>query len=165
MAAGEAVITSPVKPPSHLFQDRTPSVKGIQAANMNPYHVLLILPDQSQYQFIAGWLATGEFDVQTTRLGKTALEVLDRGSIDLVISDWDLPDLTSLAVIQKIRSGKKRGNLPIVVLNNAFNESDKIIALVNGADLCLTEMNHPKVFLARIHALLRRTYQNKKLND
>jgi two-component system alkaline phosphatase synthesis response regulator PhoP len=88
--------------------------------------------------------------------GTLALDILQHERIDLVILDWELPDCSGLSVTRRIREDFNIMHLPIVVTGRRMDETDKIITLEAGADLCLSESFHPKVFVARLRALLRR---------
>ena len=44
--------------------------------------------------------------------GTTALEVLEKQKIDLIISDWNMPKMTGLELLKAVRSNKKLKGLP-----------------------------------------------------
>ena len=74
--------------------------------------------------------------------------------ISLVLIDTDSSRINSLETIGSIR---KISNTPIIVLAEASDVMDKIIALEVGADDYIQKPFHKREFLARVHSLLRRS--------
>ena len=80
---------------------------------------------------------------------------------NLVILDWGLQNSTGLAlsttkIIRTIREDDRKERLPILVVGTEMREEEVLASLDAGADICLTEKLHPRVFVARVHSLFRR---------
>ena len=75
---------------------------------------------------------------------------------NLVILDWGLQNSTGLQIIRTIRGNDRKDRLPILVIGTEMREEEVLASLEAGADICLTEKLHPKVFVARVHSLFRR---------
>ena len=94
--------------------------------------------------------------------GGTEYRVMIRKVIpNLVILDWGLQNSTGLAlstteIIRTIREDDRKERLPILVVGTEMREEEVLASLEAGADICLTEKLHPKVFVARVHSLFRR---------
>jgi DNA-binding response OmpR family regulator len=80
---------------------------------------------------------------------------------NLVILDWGLQNSTGLGlstteIIRTIREDGRKERLPILVVGTEMREEEVLASLEAGADICLTEKLHPRVFVARVHSLFRR---------
>ena len=67
--------------------------------------------------------------------GDTALPVLRRGGIDLLVTDWNMPGMSGIELIKMVRADAKLASLPVVMVS-AESGRDRIIeatrAGVNG---------------------------------
>ncbi len=93
------------------------------------------------------------FEVETAATGTEALERYERGRLDLVVLDLNLPDIDGTEVIRRVR---ERGATPIIVLSVREAEGDKVAALDAGADDYVTKPFGADELLARVRAGLRR---------
>jgi two-component system phosphate regulon response regulator PhoB len=87
--------------------------------------------------------------------GVGALDVIHAENPSLLIFNQELPGSNSLAIIRSLRSEESNGRLPVILMGENLREEDVLIGLEVGADLCLLETFHPKVFVARVRSLLR----------
>jgi CheY-like chemotaxis protein len=86
--------------------------------------------------------------------GADAHAVLKTKTFDLIILDWELPQLHGVEVIKDYRAAG--GTSPVLLLSGRKALSDKETGFDAGADDYLTKPFHPKELQARIKALLRR---------
>lgn len=77
--------------------------------------ILITDDDAHIVRVMSIWLGRQGYEIMTARNGREALEVLEAGPIDLVLSDMNMPVLDGLGLTQEIR---KRGmnDLPIILL-------------------------------------------------
>jgi DNA-binding response OmpR family regulator len=73
---------------------------------------------------------------------------------DLVILDWELPQLSGVEILKEMRS--RGGSIPVLMLTGRSALNEKELGLDSGADDYLTKPFAMKELLARIRALLRR---------
>ena len=118
--------------------------------------ILIISADGSNAKFMVDCLAAAGYETWTSDPAENAIPMIQKVIPNLVILDWGLLNSNSLQIIQKIRGGEKNGHLPILVTGFEMREEDVLASLEAGADICLTERLHPRVFVARVHSLLRR---------
>lgn len=89
--------------------------------------------------------------------GADMVKAIGRDTIDLFVLDWQVPRVSGLEVLKHIR--EVRGlKVPVLFLTSRTHEQDIIDALNQGADDYCTKPIRPQEFLARVGALLRRTY-------
>lgn len=86
--------------------------------------------------------------------GHKALELLAGEQPDLGILDINLPAMNGFELIRAIR---QQSAMPLLMLTVRSEESDVVRALESGADDYLTKPFSPRVLVARVRALLRRT--------
>jgi two-component system response regulator RegX3 len=92
--------------------------------------------------------------------GADMIKAIGRDTIDLFVLDWRVPRVSGLEVLKHIRTvrGLKE---PVLLLTSKTDEQDIIEALNAGADDYCTKPVRAQEFLARVTALLRRTYPDR----
>lgn len=95
------------------------------------------------------------FDVQLAADGEEAVAAARRWSPDLVLLDLMLPKLAGLAAFRQIRA---HSSVPVIMLTARGEETDRIVGLETGADDYITKPFSPREVVARVKAVLRRTY-------
>ncbi|MCJ2069413.1 response regulator [Methylobacterium sp. J-030] len=73
---------------------------------------------------------------------------------DLIVLDWMLPGEDGLSICRRLRGA---GGPPIVMLTAKDEDIDRVLGLEMGADDYVSKPFNPRVLLARIRAVLRRT--------
>ena len=76
---------------------------------------------------IGGYLALTPGPWARTESGPQALALLDASQIDLLILDWNMPDMSGLEVVQAIRGSDDFQTLPILMVT-AEARRDQILA-------------------------------------
>ena len=102
-------------------------------------------------------LRARDYEVQTARDGRSALQVVQERVPDLVLLDLGLPDLDGVAVLTQLRSFTA---VPIVVLSARHGSDDKVEALDLGADDYVTKPFGMEELLARVRAALRHSQRD-----
>jgi DNA-binding response OmpR family regulator len=112
---------------------------------------------------LAPFLERAGFRVSVAADGQAALEQLEIGSegspaqVDLVVLDVLMPRLDGREVLRRLRrSGARAAALPIILLTQVGEATERALALEEGADDYLNKPFDPYELLARIRAVLRR---------
>jgi DNA-binding response OmpR family regulator len=92
--------------------------------------------------------------------GKSLLRALRRETFDLLILDWELPDISGIEVMRWARENLEVP-VPILFVTNRSAESDVIEGLSAGADDFMIKPIRVGELMARVSALLRRAYPSK----
>jgi len=125
--------------------------------------ILLVEDDPEIRNFIKLYLTKDGYEVIEVERGDLALEVFARENPDLVMLDILLPGLDGIEVCREIR---KTSIVPIIILSNKIDETDKIIGLTVGADDYITKPFSPRELSARIRTHLRRKmYYDKQQHE
>jgi two-component system, chemotaxis family, chemotaxis protein CheY len=64
--------------------------------------------------------------------GTTALEVLKKQQIDLIISDWNMPKMTGLELLKSVRKDEATKNIPFLMVTAEAQKDNVIQALKAG---------------------------------
>lgn len=119
---------------------------------------ILIVDDEAiLVETIAYNLEQAGYEVATAADGASALEIVKREALDLILLDLMLPEIDGLEVCRQVRSGKNTATLPIIMLTAKNEEIDKVVGLEVGADDYMTKPFGRRELLARVRALLRRS--------
>lgn len=116
---------------------------------------ILIIEDEPELvKVLRSYLEQAGFTVLSAGRGDTGLAVFEQKRPDLVILDLNLPGMDGLDVARQIR---RKDNTPIIMLTARVEETDQLIGLELGADDYITKPFSPRVVVARVRALLRRS--------
>lgn len=121
--------------------------------------VLVVEDEKKLADLIGEGLAEENYAVDVAYDGEEGLFMAENETSDLIILDIMLPYIDGLEILHKLR--KKGIQTPVLLLTARDSLQDKVTGLDQGADDYLTK---PFVFdelMARVRALLRRTYDVK----
>lgn len=123
-------------------------------------HRLLVVDDEwNMRNLIKIYLRNEPVQITEAQNGREALEFIEREPFDLVILDIMMPDIDGWEVCRAIR---RKSNIPILMLTARTDVKDVVRGLNEGADDYVTKPFVPEEFVARVHALLRRTKLNQE---
>lgn len=89
--------------------------------------------------------------------GKAMMHQLHRESFDLLILDWQVPDLSGTEILHWVRE-KLSATLPVLFMTSRSSEDDIVTGLAAGADDYMIKPIRRAELIARVNALLRRAY-------
>ena len=92
--------------------------------------------------------------------GEALLRELRKETFDLLILDWQLPDISGPDVVRWVRSNLDR-RVPILFVTNRREERDIVEGLAAGADDFMVKPIRIGELAARVRALLRRIYASQ----
>ncbi len=116
--------------------------------------VVLVVDDEVRIRdLVRRYLEHEGHQVLTAGSGAEALEVAWHTTVDLIVLDLRLPDITGEEVAAEIR---KSSDVPILMLTAKVDERDRIHGLEAGADDYVTKPFSPRELVLRVGAILRR---------
>lgn len=122
---------------------------------VSPYHTILLVEDDVRLSaLVVEYLEKNGLQVETEFRGDTAVQRIIDIKPDLVVLDLMLPGLDGFEVCKQVRANY---NGPILMLTAKDEEIDQVVGLEIGADDYVVKPAQPRLLLARIRALLRRT--------
>ncbi|MFQ5730196.1 MAG: response regulator [Waddliaceae bacterium] len=133
--------------------------------NLHRKHIIVVDDEEDILELIRYNLDKEGFQVICATTGEDALQKARSKSIDLLVLDLMLPGIDGLDVCRILKSDSKTKSVPILMLTSKGEEADIVKGLEIGADDYVTKPFSPKVLIARVKALLRRSFEGKKGPD
>ena len=119
---------------------------------------ILIIEDELKIRFLLrDYLKSECFNVLEASDGDEGIFVFKNNKIDLILLDIMMPKIDGITVLETIRTVS---DLPIILLTAKGQEEDKLFGYEMGADDYVTKPFSPKILIAKIKALLKRTTNN-----
>jgi two-component system, OmpR family, response regulator len=116
--------------------------------------VLLVEDDLAASSHLRDWLMADQYVVETADSGTFALELLQTYEYDCIILDWQLPGMSGLEVLRRLRGLGKI--VPVLMLTAMSDITNKEEGFSVGADDYLTKPFDARELNARLRSLLRR---------
>ena len=123
---------------------------------------ILIVDDESRMRkLIKDFLAAKGYNILEAEDGEKALQVFEENSekISLILLDVMMPKLDGWSVLRQIRQTSK---VPIIMLTARGEEQDELFGFELGVDEYISKPFSPKILVARVEAILKRTQGNSK---
>ena len=117
---------------------------------------VLVADDESRMRkLVRDFLVKSNFEVLEAEDGEQAVDTFfDTKDIALIVLDVMMPKMDGWEVCREIR---KHSNVPIIMLTAKGDESDELLGFELGVDEYITKPFSPKILVARIEAILRRS--------
>ncbi len=127
---------------------------------------VLIVDDESRMRkLIKDFLAQKGYGILEASDGEEALQVFEenQNKINLILLDVMMPKLDGWSVLRQIRQNSK---VPIIMLTARGEEQDELFGFELGVDEYISKPFSPKILVARVEAILKRTNpEAKKIKD
>ena len=123
---------------------------------MKTYKILVVDDEVDIVDFIDDYLTGEGYEVIKAYDGVEALDKMRQNLPDLVVLDIMLPGLDGFEVCKQIRT---ESTVPILMVTAKDSDVDKIVGLEIGADDYILKPFNPRELVARVKAILRRTYR------
>ncbi|MFA6919121.1 MAG: response regulator [Patescibacteria group bacterium] len=96
------------------------------------------------------------FEVTVTEKGSEAIELANSLKPDIILLDIILPEVDGFNILQSLKSEEKTKSLPILMLTNLAQESDKEKAISMGANDYLVKSQHtPSDVLQKVKEIIK----------
>lgn len=122
---------------------------------MDNLKILVVDDEERMRRLVKDFLARKGFSVIEAGDGKEACDIYFANSdISLIILDVMMPKMDGWAVCREIRQYSK---VPIIMLTARSEEHDELLGFELGVDEYISKPFSPKILVARVEAILRRT--------
>ncbi|MBQ3416044.1 MAG: response regulator transcription factor [Clostridia bacterium] len=123
--------------------------------------VLVVDDEQRMRKLVKDFLQTNDFEVLEAEDGEKALEIFEKekNKINIILLDVMMPKLDGWSVLRQIRQESK---VPIIMLTARGEEQDELFGFELGVDEYISKPFSPKILVARVEAILKRTGQDEK---
>ena len=117
---------------------------------------ILVVDDETRMRkLVKDFLTREGYDVLEAGDGEEAMDIFyEDKNISLVILDVMMPKMDGWAVLREIREYSK---VPVIMLTARTAEQDELLGFELGVDEYISKPFSPKILVARVEAILRRT--------
>ncbi|BAI81805.1 two-component system, chemotaxis family, response regulator CheY (plasmid) [Deferribacter desulfuricans SSM1] len=119
-------------------------------------HTILTVDDSSTMRRIIKNILNklGFTNILEASNGAEALNILKEKQLDLIITDWNMPEMDGLSFVQAVRSNKKYNVIPILMVTTEAAKEDILIALKNGVNNYIVKPFTPETLKEKVFKLL-----------
>ncbi len=120
---------------------------------------VLVVDDESRMRkLVRDFLTKSNFEVLEAENGEQAIDLFfSDKEIALIVLDVMMPKMDGWQVCKEVRAYSK---VPIIMLTAKSDERDELLGFKLGVDEYISKPFSPKILVARIEAILRRTNQS-----
>jgi two-component system response regulator RegX3 len=116
---------------------------------------IIIVEDERELgELIQQYLRKEGIDATLCLSAEEGLELFHRDGADLIVLDINLPGMDGFEFLQTLR---RESSVPVVIVSARESDEDVVMGLGIGADEFVTKPFAPRVLVARIRAMLRRS--------
>jgi DNA-binding response OmpR family regulator len=126
---------------------------------------LLVVDDEPRAaELTAEVLRRAGYAVEIAGSGTEALESVRSNSPDLMLLDYEMPDMEAPEVLDSLRSGADRIAFPVIILTGARHApGDQVLGIERGATDYIVKGTDRQVLLARVRGALRERAPESRL--
>ena len=125
---------------------------------MDTLKILVVDEESRKRKLVKDFLTKKNFQVLEAGNGEEAMDIFyEEKDIALIILDVMMPKMDGWEVCREIRKNSK---VPIIMLTARSDERDELLGFDLGVDEYISKPFSPKILVARVEAILRRTGQN-----
>ena len=123
--------------------------------------ILVVDDEQRMRKLIKDFLVAKGYSILEAEDGEKGLEVYEenKNKISLILLDVMMPKLDGWSVLRQIRQESK---VPIIMLTARGEEQDELFGFELGVDEYISKPFSPKILVARVEAILKRTNPEEK---
>ncbi|RJR36815.1 MAG: response regulator [Deltaproteobacteria bacterium] len=88
--------------------------------------------------------------------GQAAVQVLKNDNIGLVVTDWNMPNMTGLELLQKIRSDPKTANIPVLMVTAEGLKENVVAAVKAGVNNYVVKPFTAEVLQEKIEQIFKK---------
>ena len=120
-------------------------------------HILIVEDDLDIQDLLRNFLQEVGYEITIASDGMEAIALFSSAHFDLILLDIMLPKIDGFTVCELIR---KQSQVPIIMLTARGDERDELLGFELGVDEYISKPFSPKILVARVEAILRRTGQS-----
>jgi two-component system response regulator ResD len=132
--------------------------KKTEEIKMDALKILVVDDESRMRKLVKDFLTKKNFQVLEAGNGEEAMDIFyEEKDIALIILDVMMPKMDGWEVCREIRKNSK---VPIIMLTARSDERDELLGFDLGVDEYISKPFSPKILVARVEAILRRTGQS-----
>lgn len=92
--------------------------------------------------------------------GNTALPMLENGDFDFLVTDWNMPGMTGIELLQKVRASEKLKTLPVLMVTAEAKREQIVFAAQQGVNGYVVKPFNAQVLKEKIEKIFERIEAN-----
>jgi len=120
-------------------------------------NTIMIIDDSKSIRSLVRFILQAEgHDVVEADDGRKGLSLLKQAAdkLDLIIVDYEMPNVDGPSFIKEVRRQSKYDDIPIIMLTSRKDEEDEVLGLDSGADDYIVKPVEPMKLQARVRKIL-----------
>jgi len=105
--------------------------------------------------------SAGYESVREAENGRKALAILKSTKVDIVISDWDMPEMNGLDLLKAVRSDQLFERLPFIIISGTARPEEMSKAIRAGADEYIEKPFQADTLVEKVQKTINRLNSNK----
>ncbi|HKJ69245.1 MAG TPA: sigma-54 dependent transcriptional regulator [bacterium] len=133
---------------------------------MGQFSILLIDDEEAQLETLKSFLSRRNYEIHTATSGPTGLEIVEKETIDLVLTDFRMPDWNGFVVLREVK--EVNPNIDVVVITAYGNVEDAVEIMKAGAYDYLTkpvDLNELENLINRVKEKQQLVEENRQLRE
>jgi CheY-like chemotaxis protein len=127
---------------------------------------ILVIDDSSIFlKTIAIFLEKAGCKVHQALDAKEAIKLLREVRVDVILSDFEMPDFSGPKLCQYLKQDKELRSIPIIILTAKGDQRSFMEAVTSGADDFVSKTNFKDILIPKIFCMLRLRNLRKELVD
>lgn len=121
-----------------------------------PHLAILVVDDQQPMRKTIAYILRqlGYKNIEFAEDGDIAWNVINHQRVDLLLLDWNMPRLSGLSLLKRIRASEAYATLPVVMITAEANEEHVLTAVQAGVTNYIVKPFAPNVLARKIHEAL-----------
>ena len=131
---------------------------------MQSITILVVDDEERMRKLIRDFLVKKDYNIIEAKDGEEAIQKFEenKDKIDLILLDVMMPKQDGWSVLRKIRQDSK---VPVVMLTARGEEQDELFGFELGVDEYIAKPFSPKILVARVEAILKRTKKEERKKE
>ncbi|NWF66457.1 MAG: chemotaxis protein CheY [Campylobacterales bacterium] len=96
----------------------------------------------------------GYTEIEESENGLEAWQKMDVGDINVLITDWNMPEMNGLELVKKVRADDRFKDVPIIMVTTEGGKTEVITALKAGVNNYIVKPFTPQVLKEKLEAVL-----------
>lgn len=125
--------------------------------------ILLVDDDITIVNFLNDILSDEGFFIVSAYNGKQAIQKARAGFVDLIILDWNMPEMDGLMTLKNLVSDNLTKNIPVIMLTGVMTDSENLKTALDEGAFDFVRKNFDKIeLISRINAALKFVQVNRE---
>ncbi len=123
--------------------------------NMNNSRIVLVDDDPINLMLYSKMLRESDYQIITATNGKECLELVFEKQPDLIVLDWNMPEMDGMEALEKLKENQQTKDIPVIMITGVMNSSDNLAsAMLLGATDFLRKPFDKAELVARVRNTL-----------